>query len=122
MMTNSVALTAKDIKTLPTTVQATVQAYQKRYRTRKVTLTTHKPDWAMYIAEGASYQVYYEGTGKSASFTAQSERTMHAGGPAISHMVGQYCPPPFPTGTYVVEFELFLGKPIIEVHKVVELI
>lgn len=120
-MFNSVTLTAKDIKTLPATVLATVQAYQKRYRTRKVTLTTHKPDWAMYISEGASYQVYYDVTGKSTSFTAQSERTMHAGGPAISHMVGQYCPP-FPTGTYVVEFELFLGKPIIEVHKVIDLI
>ena len=121
MMTNSAAITAKDIKTLPATVRATIEGYQKRYRTRKVTLTTHKPDWKMYISEGASYKVYYEGTGKAASFTAQSERTMHAGGPAISHMVGQYCPP-FPTGTYVVEFELFLRKPIIEVHKVVELI
>ena len=121
MMTNSITIAAKDIKTLPATVRATIEGYQKRYRTRKVTLTTHKPDWTMYISEGASYKVYYDGTGKSASFTAQSENSLHAGGPAISHMVGQYCPP-FPTGTYVVEFELFLGKPIIEVHKVVELI
>lgn len=112
-------LTAKDIKTLPSTVRATVEGYQQRYRTRKVTLTTHKPDWKMYIAEGAKYTVYYDGTGKAAGFTAQSEHSLHAGGPAIGHMVGQYCPP-FPVGTWVVQFELFLGKPVIEVHRVVE--
>ena len=112
-------LTSKDIKTLPATVRDTVEGYQKRYRTRKVTLTSHKPDWQMYIAEGAAYIVYYEGTGKAKGFTAQSENSLHAGGPAISHMVGQYCPA-FPVAVWVVQFELFLGKPVIEVHRVVE--
>ena len=117
-MNERTKLTAAVRKTLPKHVAAKVVALQKRYRTTKATLTVHDTDWQMYIAEGASYNVFHVGTGKDTSFTAMSERTLHAGGSPISYAVGQRCPA-FPAGTFVVEFELFLGKPVIDVHQVV---
>ena len=103
------------IRALPEPVSRRVLALQDRYRTRNCTFFIEPVGWQMYLDEGASYTCW-DGDQREFTLHMQSERTLHAGGHRMSHQIGQRYP--VPQGAWVVEFELFLGKPIIDVHHV----
>ena len=114
-MTEGQKLKKAQIKTLPQPVADRVLALQARYRTRFCTLYIEPADWKMYLGEGCTYTCY-DGRGREFTLQMQSERTLHAGGHRMSHQIGaEYG---LPQGSWVVEFELFLGKPVIYVHHV----
>ena len=91
-----------------------VTALMKRYRTRNVKVYNEPAGWKMYAAEGASYTVFYRGERRDVRM--MSEHNLHAGAPAASYAIGAQ--PELPVGAWLVEFELFLGKPFISVHNV----
>jgi len=100
------------IRALPADVSDYILSLQSRYRTRFCKLYQESPGWELYLAEGASYEFFYQGD--SMGLRMQSQEWLHAGGPKESHQIGRKVP--IPQGAWVVEFELFLGKPIINVH------
>jgi hypothetical protein len=107
------------IKALPAKISEHVLALQARYRTRNCDLECKESGWELYLGEGAKY-FCLRPDGDVSSVQMQSERTLHAGGGWRSHQVGKRIP--LPKGTWIVEFELFLGKPFIRVLHVGEYI
>jgi len=103
------------IKSLPAPIRDKVLVYQDRYRTRYCKFYIENPNWELYLDEGATYTCW-DGDQRQFTLQMQSERTLHAGGHRMSHQIGSRYP--MPQGAWVVEFELFLGKPIINVHHV----
>jgi len=107
-------LKKSEIRQLPRAVADRVLSLQNRYRTRFCKLYLENPGFELYLAEGANYTLVYRG--EEMSLQMVSERTMGMSGPKEAYQVGRRVP--LPQGTWVIEFELFLGKPIINVSHV----
>ena len=103
------------IRALPHPIADRVLALQSRYSTRNCTFHVESPGWELYLAEDTTYTCW-DGDQKQFTLKMQSQRWLHAGGHKMSHQIGDRYP--MEQGTWVVEFELFLGKPIIHVHHV----
>jgi len=104
------------IRALPGEVGAEVLALQQRYRTRSCDYEQESPGWQMYLAEGVKYTAFDSDGKKMSTVRMQHSDSLHAGGGWQSHQVGQRLP--VPQGAWVVEFELFCGRPFIKVHHV----
>ena len=102
------------IRALPKSISDYVLSLQSRYSTRHCKLYIENPGWELYLDEGATYNFYYGD--KESSLQMMSESTFHAGGIKESYQIGRRVE--IPQGGWVVGFELFLGKPIINVHHV----
>lgn len=107
-------VTKAQIKEFPAEVQEAVFALMKRYRTRNVKYSNRPEGFKLYLAEGASYTAFFKGQKQSIQMMSQS--SLHAGGGWQAHQVGSRIE--LPLGAWVVEFELFLGKPFITVFNV----
>jgi hypothetical protein len=107
-------LTKKQIKGLPVKVAEKIIELQTRYKTRYCKLYIETPGWLLYLAEATDYHCYRDD--KEVSLSMQSARTFHAGAPAQSYQIGRRIE--VPQGSWIIEFRLFLGKPIIGVHHV----
>lgn len=114
-MTEGQKLKKAQIRTLPKSVADRVLALQKRYRSHACTLYIEDPTWKLYLAEATTYTCY-DGRGKEFTLKMQSSMSLHAGGHKMSHQIGQRYG--MPQGSWVVEFGLFLGKPVIAVHHI----
>ncbi len=105
----------RTIQSFPTPVQSYVFGLMEGCRTRNVRLYHESPGWELYLAEGCQYKMFLNGeSGKT--LRMQSQMSLHAGGSAASHKIGSRIP--IPPTAWVVEFELFCGKPFIGVHHV----
>lgn len=115
MLATGQKLKKAQIKALPAPVADQILKVQARYNTRNCTLYIENPGWELYLAEATSY---YGWRSNHEPFTLrmQSQASLHAGGQAQSHQIGRRIP--VPEGSWIVEFELFLGKPILNVHHV----
>lgn len=107
-------LNAKQIRQLPQAVTDKVKAYQERYRTRFCQLYLESPGYALYLGEGCSYTAYDASGRELDTVTMLSARTMHNPRDKRKTRIGDRIP--IPQGAWVVEFELFCGKPIINVY------
>ena len=114
MLDTGQKLRKAQIKQLPEKVANKITALQSRYRTRSCDLYIESPGWQLYLAEATSY--YGWRNGQEFSMAMQSEMSLHAGGAKQSHQIGRRIE--VPQGSWIVEFELFCGKPIINVHHV----
>ena len=104
------------IRSLPGAIPQAILDLQKRYRTRYCAFHQESPGWKLYLAEGARYTAFDSDGEEMSTVKMQSEHSLHAGGGWQSHQVGQRFP--VPQGAWVLEFEIFLGKPFINVHHV----
>lgn len=121
-MNTSIKITAKhmkEIKRLAPAVAADVQAYRSRYRTRHGNFQTVPAGWTYTLGEGERIK-FYAPNGKVLSANMVSERTLGAMNDGVNYRIGQSTPP-MPEGTWLVVFELFLGKPLIYVYYVGQL-
>ena len=105
-----------EIKQLPAGVRDRVLEIQQRYHTRFCELDIESPGWCVYLDEGVKYTAFDAKGQELATIRMQSQSSLHAGGGWQSHQIGKQIP--IPQGAWVVEFELFLGKPFIHVHHV----
>ena len=103
------------IKALPAPVAEKILAYQSRYRTRMCDLYIQSPGWQLMLSEATTYHGYRDNA-EPFTLRMQSQSSLHAGGPKQSHQIGRKIE--VPQGSWIVEFELFCGKPIINVHHV----
>lgn len=116
---NAIKLNAsarKELTKLAPEVAAKVDAYATRYRTRNVRYENHAAGWKMYLGEGETYTIFAP-NGKSRTAAMVSESTLGCANDGMNYHVGKDTPG-LPEGTWVVEFDLFLGKPYITVHYV----
>lgn len=104
----------KELAKLAPQVAADVDHLRKRYRTRRISYQAHPAGWQCYLAEGASYK-FYPPNGKALATHMVSENTLGARNDGVNYHVGERTPA-MPEGTWVVEFELFLGQPYINLH------
>lgn len=108
-------LTSAQIKQLPANVQEKVNALKKRYNTRRVSLEIKSPGWRLYLGEGCNY-TFFNNSGGTMETSMISENTVGATNDGINYGIGYA--PPFPQGTWIVEFQLFLGTPYIRVYHI----
>lgn len=106
----------KKLGKLAPDVALSIKNLQTRYHTRAVSYSTKQAGFKMYFAEGASVQ-FFATNGKRLSTTMISESTVGAANDGLNYGVNTYSPA-LPEGTWIVEFELFCGKPIITVYYV----
>jgi hypothetical protein len=106
----------KELAKVAPAVAAEVKAMQDRYRTRNIRLEVHPAGWQCYLGEGARYK-FFAPNGNVLGANMVNESTMGAANTGVNYRVNEMTPA-FPEGTWVTEFELFLGKPFIVVHYV----
>ena len=80
---------------------------------RNANFEYHPEGDTLYLAEGASYQIRTT-AGQWNRLQMQSEFSLHAGGGAASHAIGEQIASP--VGTWIIETEYFLSKKIVTVH------
>ena len=105
-----------EIKRLAPAVGAEIEALATFYRTRNVHFESHAAGWQMYLGEGIKYTVHAP-NGKTLHASMVSESTIGAANTGVNYHVGEETPG-MPEGTWVVEFQLFLGHPYITAHYV----
>lgn len=110
------AAARKELAKLNPAVSAKIDAYAERYRTRNVRYEAHAAGWNMYLGEGATYTIFAP-NGNTRTAHMISGDTIGAANDGLNYLVGKDTPG-IPEGTWVVEFELFLGKPFITAHYV----
>jgi hypothetical protein len=118
-MMNRVKVTAaglKEISRLAPQVASEVAELCKRHHTRRVNFCQHASGWQMYLAEGTSYEFFPE-NGKSMMARMLSADTIGSKSDGINYYVGAQTPA-IPEGTWIVEFQRFMGTPYITVHYV----
>ena len=106
-------LTTAQIKQLPKPVQDKVMALRKQYRTRHTAFEQKSPGETIYLEEGARYTFFNQRL-EAMQANMVSSDTIGAANTGVNYAVGQRIP--MPAGAWVVEFELFLGKPFVNVH------
>jgi hypothetical protein len=116
MMVKVTAAGLKEISRLAPQVAGEVSELCKRYRTRRVKFCQHAAGWQMYLAEGTSYEFFPE-NGKSMMARMLSADTIGSKSDGINYYVGAQTPA-IPEGTWIVEFQRFMGTPYITVHYV----
>lgn len=109
-------LRKSQIRSLPGSIPQAILSLQSRYSTRHCVYEQESPGWQLYLAEGARYTAFDKDGREMDTVRMQSEHSLHAGGGWQSHQVGKRLP--VPQGAWVLEFELFLGKPFIHIHHV----
>lgn len=111
MIINAAGL--KELKSLSPAVFTKVDALKKHYRLRKVGFSAKAANYQYYLAEGAEC-TFYAPNGNVCSAKMVSESTLGAANDGLNYHVGKFTPE-LPEGTWIVEFEIFLGKPMISV-------
>lgn len=97
-------------------VAAEIKKLMTRKHTRKVNYWVHPAPWKLNLAEGTAY-TFYAPNGNQLSTRMVSESTLGARNDGVNYHVAEDTPP-MPAGTWVIEFEYFLGKPCIDLHHV----
>ena len=110
------AVMIKEMAKVKPEVAEKVVALKRQWHTQSVRYEVHSAPWQMYLGEGESVTIYAP-NGKSRSTRMVSENTIGAANDGINYHVAE-ATPGMPEGTWVVTFELFLGKPFIDVHYV----
>ncbi len=106
----------KELKTLAPKVSEKIEELAAKYRTRNVRFENHAAGWNMYLAESARYSIFAP-NGNVRTTAMVGENTIGAANDGMNYLVGKDTPG-LPEGTWVVEFELFLGHPYITAHYV----
>ena len=114
MYNPGVKINKAQIRQLPASVSAKVLDLQKYWKTRFCKLYIENPGWELYLGEGVEYSFFYND--KELSLNMVSMRTMGMAGPKEAYQVGRRLP--VPQGTWIVAFEIFCGKPFINVHHI----
>lgn len=116
MSTKLTAQHMKALRKLAPGVAADVQAYRDRYRTRHGNFETRPAGWQYTLGEGERVK-FYAPNGKTLSAKMVSEMSLGATNDGMNYRIGESTPP-LPEGTWILVFELFLGKPCIYVYYV----
>ena len=106
----------KELAALAPAVAAKIDAYASQYRTRNVRYEQHPAGWNFYLGESTTYTIFAP-NGKVRTAAMIGEHSIGASNDGMNYLVGKDTPG-LPEGTWVVEFELFLGKPFITAHYV----
>lgn len=106
----------KELAKLNPAVAAKIDAYADRYHTRNVRYEAHPAGWNLYLGESTTYTIFAP-NGNVRTAAMIGEHTIGAASDGMNYLVGKDTPG-IPEGTWIVEFELFLGKPFITAHYV----
>ena len=106
----------KEISRLAPQVGAEVAELCKRHHTRRVKFCQHAAGWQMYLAEGTQYE-FFPANGKSMRAVMLSADTIGSKNDGVNYCVGAQTPH-LPEGTWIVEFQRFMGAAYITVHYV----
>ena len=99
----------------PGYVMDTVKAYADRYHKRDVSFEMKAAGTGLYLDEDARVTFFLpDGTQKSVRMAGEWNMTASAVNGRVSGAVGDKMP--MPSGSWAVEFQFFLGHPIISVY------
>ena len=106
----------KELAKFAPAVAVKIDEYASRYHTRSVFFQQHPAGWNFYLNEATTYTIFAP-NGKVSTTAMIGEHTIGAANDGMNYLVGKDTPG-LPEGTWVVEFQLFLGKPFITAHYV----
>lgn len=108
--------TVKQLGTVaPDYVMEAVKAYATRYHLRNLSFEMKAAGSGLYLDEDASVTFFLpDGTQKSVRMAGEWNMTASAVNGRVSGAVGDKMP--MPSGSWAVEFEFFLGHPIVSVY------